>query len=107
MMSSVNLPDFIQDKDANSDSGSSTNNYGETFSDSREEKSVKNLTRKGLYLAGTESQYRSYLRKFAEFIGIEFHADQPIPKEYYTDSNIAAWFEELYKTGKPGVRFIN
>mmetsp|Transcript_13623 Transcript_13623/g.12336 ORF Transcript_13623/g.12336 Transcript_13623/m.12336 type:complete len:246 (-) Transcript_13623:66-803(-) len=52
----------------------------------------------GMYIPGTSRLYETYLKKFAKFVNVDYIPNQPLPREVYTDSNIAAWFEDLYKS---------
>jgi len=52
----------------------------------------------GLHLPVTEKAYNYWLRKFAEGLQIDWDQTQRIPKEHFTDSNVAKFFVHLGQT---------
>mmetsp|Transcript_17828 Transcript_17828/g.16094 ORF Transcript_17828/g.16094 Transcript_17828/m.16094 type:complete len:456 (-) Transcript_17828:10-1377(-) len=55
------------------------------------------INKTGLHIPSTSKHYGTYLKKFAEFLNVNYNPERPLPKSVYTDTNIAAWFEDLYK----------
>jgi hypothetical protein len=45
--------------------------------------------------AGTQKSYNTYLKKFAECLGIEWNKEQAMAKEHFSDHNIASFMVHL------------